>query len=57
MTELNNISTALDIRELRDDELDHVAGGRLLDGLLSGLEADTGTAGILGNPANILGDL
>jgi hypothetical protein len=40
MTELNNISTAHDVRELRDDELDHVAGGGLIGDLVSDIEAD-----------------
>jgi hypothetical protein len=52
MTELNNASGALAIRELRDDELDDVAGGGgprapgyglLFNGVLGPVEGDVKT--------------
>lgn len=41
------------IRDLLDGELDHVAGGGLLDGLLGSIEKDVN--GLLGNPGGLLG--
>jgi hypothetical protein len=53
MNKLNNKSGNVNIREPRDDEHDHVAGGGLLDGLLGSTEGDVNN--LLGNPGGILG--
>jgi hypothetical protein len=53
MTELNNASDVVDVRELRDDELDDVAGGGALDSLFGALGNDVN--GLVGNPGGVPG--
>ena len=55
MSVLNSSANSVGVRELLDSELDHVAGGGLLDSLLGSIEKDVN--GLLGNPGGVLGSV